>query len=330
MNWTAEVDSPGTPYKAPDVETPSSKSGNTPKFELAVWIVVGLATSLVALRITYHVLRGRRRLWSDDYFLIVALACLIGNGVTIQEWLPYKFEPNLTAATPAGYILTGSLMGLFNSLALALSKTSLGITFMRLTSGMWKFSLGVLVFVIDLLFVVQAWSYWVADCADNPEPFRVQNECVYHGTVASFRLAVQALSCTLDIYFTLLPWKIVRPLQLKRFEKIGLGIAMSFGFASLSCVYAVGGYLYNFLEPGFSIIAACMPILRKVVKDMIEWNLVARIPKWFALLRRKKRTSDSESVLPLSKDPEDSSSSLGKTSSEKTDTTLAPTISPVT
>lgn len=39
------------------------------------------------------------------------------------------------------------------------------------------------------------------------------------------------LSCGLDAYFTYLPWKIVRPLELKRFEKIGLGIAMSFGAA---------------------------------------------------------------------------------------------------
>ena len=38
------------------------------------------------------------------------------------------------------------------------------------------------------------------------------------------------LSLVIDIYFTLLPWKIVWKLKLKRFEKIGLGIAMSLGF----------------------------------------------------------------------------------------------------
>lgn len=61
------------PMVAPDVEAPRSKEGNNKKIEQAVWVIVGLASVLATLRIAYHIFRGRRRLWTDDYFLIAAL-----------------------------------------------------------------------------------------------------------------------------------------------------------------------------------------------------------------------------------------------------------------
>ncbi|KAI0872274.1 hypothetical protein GGS24DRAFT_508914 [Hypoxylon argillaceum] len=341
MNWTDNMH----PVVAPDVESPRSKPGNIAKIEVLVWFSIGLASTLVTLRIYYHIFRGRRYLWSDDYFLIAALACLIGNGVAIREWIPYKFEPNVTTGASASVVLTGSVMGLFNSFALAFSKTSLGITFIRLTTGWWKSSLGISIFVIDILFAVQGWSYWVQDCDGPSEPFRVQGTmegCISFESITSLRLAVQVLSCTLDAYFTILPWKIVRSLELKRFEKIGLGIAMSFGCASLASglvrmvvllrlanqpydhqpFYAVGGYLFNFFEPSFSIVAACMPVLRKIFKDALQWKKDSPGSNWVPNRRKK---GAALSVLPMTESKEDlaaeSKSNSDKT--DKTDTTLA-------
>ncbi|KAI8952282.1 hypothetical protein F4801DRAFT_589125 [Xylaria longipes] len=343
MNWTETMH----PVVAPDVEASRSKHGNTPKIELAVWILIGFASSLVTLRIYYHFFRGRRHLWSDDYFLVAALLCLIGNGVAIREWIPYKFEPNVTTSVSSGVILTGSLMGLFNSLALAFSKTSLGITFIRLTTGWWKSSLGLSIFFIDILFAVQGWSYWVQDCDGPPEPFRVQTTsegCISFESIRSLRLTVQILSCALDAYFTILPWKIVRSLELKRFEKIGLAIAMSFGCASLASglvrmvvltrlanqpyehqpFYAVGGYLFNYFEPGFSIVAACMPVLRKIFMDAIQWKKNTSAFNWIPN-RRKKQFAPA--VLPINEFPRGSASE-GKSTSLKTDTTLVVSMTP--
>ncbi|KAI1305735.1 hypothetical protein F5Y03DRAFT_406325 [Xylaria venustula] len=338
LNWT----SPNlAPWVAPDVEAPRTKHGTIPKIEMAVWVSLGLAASLVTLRIYYHIFLGRRRLWSDDYFLIVALVFLVGNGVAIREWVPYKLEPNVTTTALPGMLLSGSLMGLFNSLALAFSKTSLSITFIRLTTGWWKSSIGLSIFIIDILFAVQAWSYWVQDCDGPPEPYRVQTSmqgCVTLESVTSLRLTVQVLSCTLDAYFTFLPWKIVRSLELKRLEKLCLAFAMSFGFASLTCglqrivilvrlagqsyehqpLYSVGGFLYNFFEPSCSIIAACMPVTRKIFMDVIRWNKNALAAEWHAA-RYKKR--DSTSVLPMS-GFQGGSASEGKSISEGTETTL--------
>ncbi|KAI0443882.1 hypothetical protein F4803DRAFT_549631 [Xylaria telfairii] len=343
MDWTEAMH----PVVAPDVETSRSKHGNIPKIELAVWILIGFASSLVTLRIYYHFFRGRRHLWSDDYFLMAALLCFIGNGIAIREWIPYKLEPNVTTTASSSIILTGSLMGLFNSLALAFSKTSLGITFIRLTTGWWKSSLGLSIFVIDILFAIQGWSYWIQDCDGPPEPFRVQNTregCISFESIRSLRLTVQILSCALDAYFTILPWKIVRSLELKRFEKIGLAIAMSFGCASLASglvrmvvlsrlanqpydhqpFYAVGGYLFNYFEPGFSIVAACMPVLRKIFMDTIQWKKNTSAFNW-VLAWRKKRTAPA--VLPLTEFP-GGPAFEEKNTSQKTDTTLVMSTTP--
>ncbi|KAJ8124122.1 hypothetical protein ONZ43_g84 [Nemania bipapillata] len=344
MNWTEDMH----PMVVPDVETSRSKHGNTSKIETLVWITIGLASALVILRIYYHIFRGRRHLWSDDYFLMAALVGLIGNGVAIQQWIPYKNEPNVTTSVSNGIILTGSLMGLSNSLALAFSKTSLGITFMRLTAGWWKSSLGISIFVIDILFAIQGWSYWVQDCDGPPEAFRVQTTregCISYESIRSLRLAVQILSCTLDAYFTILPWKIVRSLELERFEKIGLGVAMSFGVASLASglvrmvillrlahqpyehqpFYAVGGYLFNYFEPGFSIVAACVPVLRKIFKDVIQWKKDASVLNWIPSQRKKRATP---AILPVIEFPEGLAFE-SKSISEKTDTTLATSTAPV-
>ncbi|KAF2971822.1 hypothetical protein GQX73_g1718 [Xylaria multiplex] len=323
MNWTDNTQ----PWLPPSDETsPPIPHGDIPKIELAVWVIIGLASSLVALRIYYHIFRGRRYLWSDDYFLIAALLCLVGNSIAIQEWVPYGFEPSVTSTVSKGMVLTGSLMGLFNSLALAFSKTSLGITFIRLTTGWWKSGLGISVFVIDILFAVQAWSYWVPDCANQSEPFRVQSSdqgCVTFEGIKSLRLTVQILSCALDVYFTIMPWKIVRSLELKRFEKIGLGIAMSFGFASLASglvrmvalvrltndfydhqpFYAVAGFLFNYLEPGFSIVAACIPVLRKIFMEIIQWK---KNTPTFGWIPSRRKQPALPAVLPLSESLEGS------------------------
>ncbi|KAI0427316.1 hypothetical protein F5Y09DRAFT_350561 [Xylaria sp. FL1042] len=348
-NWNQSVGHPWPMPTVPDVENASRKNGEMLEMQASVWITIGLALLLVTLRIYYQIFRGRRRLWSDDYFLIAALLFLLGNGIALCEWVPHKVEPNVTTTASRSMVLAGSLMGLFNSFALACSKTSLGISFMRLTRGWWKSGLGISIFVIDILFVVQAWSYWVADCDGPAEPYRMQSSteqgCITFKGVTYFRVTVQLLSCALDAYFTALPWMIVRPLKLKKFEKIGLGIAMSFGCASLACgigrmivlaflakepydhqpYYSVGGFLLNYFEPGLSIMAACMPVIRKLFMDVIQWKKGASTLN-YALYRRKKKAPPA--VLPVSESPGGSALKDKKGTSNKTGTTLVATSTP--
>jgi hypothetical protein len=61
-----------------------------------------------------------------------------------------------------------------------------------------------------------------------------------------------ALSAAMDIILALLPWKIVWGLQMKRIEKIGVGIAMSCGvFAgAVTIVKAVKTPQVSTFDPG--------------------------------------------------------------------------------
>lgn len=92
----------------------------------------------------------------------------------------------------------------------------------------------------------------------------------------------------------------------------------------LTCfiVYAVGGYLFNFFEPSFSIVAACMPVLRKIFKDALQWKKDSPGSNWVPNRRKK---GAALSVLPMTESKEDlaaeSKSNSDKT--DKTDTTLA-------
>jgi hypothetical protein len=69
MNWTNTM----RPAVAPDVVTSRHKHGNVPMIGVAVWILIGVASALVTLRVCHRVFRGRLKLWSDDYFLFAAL-----------------------------------------------------------------------------------------------------------------------------------------------------------------------------------------------------------------------------------------------------------------
>ncbi|KAI1322534.1 hypothetical protein F5Y16DRAFT_404400 [Xylariaceae sp. FL0255] len=306
---TTQVLLPGSSANqpAPDAQ------GNPAVIVAVIWTLLGLTVSLVALRIYCRCFQGRRELWTDDYFLLIALACLIANAITIQEWVQWKTIPKLEDIPASRLVLTGSLLGLFNAFALAFSKITVAIMFMRLTSDWWKCSLCLAAICMFVLFTVQAWTYWLQDCISGTEPYRTQygyGDCITYNSVAAFRLAVQVLSCVFDLYLTVLPWKVVYGLDLKKFDKIGLAIALSFGCFSLTCglirmamlvhaymtiqpQYAPTGFVWNYCEPLFTIMAACVPILRKVVLDIVKW--VSQIAPSKRLLNhfRAKHNSNS-------------------------------------
>lgn len=72
-------------------------------------------------------------------------------------------------------------------------------------------------------------------------------------------------------------------------------------FLTVSLDYYVQGFLFNYLEAGFSIVAACIPVLRKVVMDMIQWKKNNPGFNW-SLNRRKNRSSTT--ILPTTENSE--------------------------
>lgn len=91
-------------------------------------------------------------------------------------------------------------------------------------------------------------------------------------------------------------------------------------------MYSVGGYLFNYCEPGFSIVAACMPVLRKVFMDTILWKKISSGLRWIPS-RHKKRPVTV--ILPLC-EYSAGSACEGKSTSDQTDTTLVRPETPTT
>ncbi|KAI0157602.1 hypothetical protein GGR57DRAFT_510623 [Xylariaceae sp. FL1272] len=303
-----------------------TSEANDWKIIAVIWIFFGITLSLLATRVCYVWMRCNRSLRADDWLLVVATACLTANGFTIREWVQYTYEPSITMAPPSNVVLVGSLLGTFNACALGLSKTSIAVTFGRLTDGWWKSILGLATGIIDILLFIQIYTFWLQDCNGVTEPLRISNEngvCIPFSAVQNLRSVVQLLSCIIDAYFTFLPWKIVRRLHLQKFEKIGLAIGMSFGVLSLGTglgrmmslcmlekdkshlpLYVTGGYVFNYLEPAFTIVAACMPILRKLVADFLQWKTETTSFDWIGKTFRRKRSQQTEPVLPLTEVPQ--------------------------
>ncbi|KAI1260064.1 hypothetical protein F5Y18DRAFT_442158 [Xylariaceae sp. FL1019] len=334
------------------------------KIVMLIWIFFGITLSLVGLRICYVWMRCHRSLRADDWLLIAATVALTANGFTIREWVQYTYEPSITIAPPSNVVLVGSLLGTFNACALGLSKTSIAVTFGRLTDGWWKSVLGLATGIIDILLFIQIYTFWLQDCNGAPEPLRISNNnavCIKFEAVQTLRSVIQLFSCIIDGYFTFLPWKIVRRLRLRKFEKIGLAVGMSFGVLSLGTglgrimslcmlekdkshlpLYVTGGYVFNYLEPAFTIIAACMPILRKLVADFIQWKTETKSFDWITKTFRRCRSQRTEPVLPLTEVPQpqagsdqmekasNMASSLNSTTAPASDTssTLLPPMTP--
>lgn len=98
---------------------------------------------------------------------------------------------------------------------------------------------------------------------------------------------VPVWAALMDISLALLPWKILWSVQLRTPEKIGVLCAMSLGLlagatAIIRCLYvqqltrqdisydAKDSIIWSATESAATIVAACIPILRKLLKDKVS------------------------------------------------------------
>lgn len=93
-----------------------------------------------------------------------------------------------------------------------------------------------------------------------------------------------AYSAAMDITLALLPWRLIWGLQMKMKEKIGVAVAMSCGvFAGITAIIkttkipamaspdpgpGVDLFIWGNAESCVTIIAACIPILRVLIRDV--------------------------------------------------------------
>ncbi|KAH6651404.1 hypothetical protein F5144DRAFT_478449 [Chaetomium tenue] len=215
-----------------------------PKLNAIIWVLTTISGLVLALRVYCRIIR-RRSLWWDDAFLIAAWIC-----ITAESAL-------LTHLTTLGYGLHIWDFDVLEKMPRLLAPINAAGT-LSVTAAIWsKTSFG-----ITLLPLTDGW-------AKRATWFIIITMNVAMGLSALFPW----VNCT----------PFIRGLQMKKKEKVGVGIAMSMGiFAGITGLIkvsqipkmlsndfadAVDLWLWGNAETTVTIIAASIPMLRVMIRD---------------------------------------------------------------
>jgi hypothetical protein len=135
-------------------------------------------------------------------------------------------------------LLPTNVAGTFSITAAVWSKTSFGITLLHCTDGWVKKVTWFCVITMNLAMFLSALFPWVS-CTPIQKSWDmfVEGTCWHPTVTVYYGMFSGAYSALMDITLALLPWKFLWGLQMKRKEKIGVGIAMSMGiFAGATAI----------------------------------------------------------------------------------------------
>ena len=135
-------------------------------------------------------------------------------------------------------MLPTNVAGTFSVTAAVWSKTSFGITLLHCTDGWVKKVTWFCIITMNLAMFLSALFPWVS-CTPVQKSWDifVEGTCWHPTVVVHYGMFSGTYSALMDITLALLPWKFLWGLQMKRNEKIGVGIAMSMGiFAGATAI----------------------------------------------------------------------------------------------
>ncbi|OTB04629.1 hypothetical protein M426DRAFT_261904 [Hypoxylon sp. CI-4A] len=250
------------------------------------WVLIGLATTFLILRLFCKLKRGRG-LWWDDWILIASWLVLIAAGIISTISVEIVFfrldQDNRIGVHDVGLLttITGSLF----FIAAIWSKTSFAITLYRIAGPRLKIVLRVIMVSMNGATCVSVILRWL-QC----HPTRliwdssVGGTCWDRNLILGFTIFAAAYSAFMDFVLAALPWPIVIKLQIRTSEKIGISIAMSMGVcAGITAIvkttklgvvrsedFADNVFelsLWSVAEIATTIMAASIPVLRALVHE---------------------------------------------------------------
>ncbi|KAL2268831.1 hypothetical protein VTJ83DRAFT_3677 [Remersonia thermophila] len=252
-----------------------------------LWVMTVLSTIFVALRL-YSKITRTRHLWWDDYFIFAAWVLLVVSCSTTTAnarlgFGLHTYEVPFENLVPFG--IQSNISGFTSILAVACSKTSFGITLLRLSDGWMKWFIIVLLVLLNLTHYTSSVFFWVS-CNPPAKTWNplLEGECWPTSVTVNYSLFVGACSAFCDFALALLPWRLLLRFNMYNREKIGVAICMSMGiFAGITCIIKMttipllydGDFSYNslplvlwgFTEPSLTIIAASIPVLRHLFRS---------------------------------------------------------------
>ncbi|KAG5929125.1 hypothetical protein E4U42_007029 [Claviceps africana] len=267
-----------------------------------LWAAAGLPTVLVLLR-CYTRLWLRRVFGLDDYFMVAALLLLIAYAAVLTVAADKGLGRHMAHVlqNPQNVVDVAQLSFVsqpFVIMSCALGKTSFALTLLRVAAQRWAVVLLWFIMIsMNVLHVVICFFVFLR-CEDprhlwNPA---IPSKCWPAPVFDDISLFIGSYSAATDFILALLPWAILWKLQMKRREKFGVAVAMSFGvFAGSVAIVKILHLLANSdakdityslasllwwagVENGLILIGACMPTLRPLLKKIFPGSSMKKEP----------------------------------------------------
>ncbi|KAI0815922.1 hypothetical protein GGR55DRAFT_630969 [Xylaria sp. FL0064] len=251
------------------------------------WTLTALAAVFLSLRVYCKISRSRG-LWWDDYVLIAAFITLLLGVAFITSSITLGFaDPNAVIGPAAARQLQihGGVQNVLLSLASDFSKTSFGFTLLRVTEGRMRQLVVMLIVLLNIVYFFTI-IFTFFKCEPAIYSWLPKDTCWDIWTYTKYAIFGGAISAAVDFIFALVPWFLVKNLNMKKAEKLGVAIAMSFGaLAGITAVIrtvflptlaegasfstkATTLVIWFVAEPSTTIIAASIPVLRALIKEI--------------------------------------------------------------
>lgn len=139
-------------------------------------------------------------------------------------------------------LLLGSLSTTFSTISAVSSKTSFGLTLLRLTQvGYEKTRAFVWVIMVsmNMLMFCDAFYSWV-ECQPSRKHWEIFTDgtCWSPDIAVKFGIAAGAYSGCMDVIMAILPWRIIWETRMERKDKAGVLVAMSMGLCAGAAAFA--------------------------------------------------------------------------------------------
>ncbi|KAI0015037.1 hypothetical protein F4780DRAFT_784525 [Xylariomycetidae sp. FL0641] len=263
--------------------------GNGPWMIEASWILTTVSLAFVVLRL-YCRLGGKTRgLWLDDWILILAWLFLLSATTVVTHNVSlgfgeriYEVDPNNTAMVG----LLGQVTLVLQVLGAVCSKTSWAITLMQVSRGWLRILVWGIIVSVNV-FMVLSIILNFAQCTPSKKLWmpNIEGSCWSRDISPLFNIFSGVYSGCMDIALAMLPWIIIKQLQMRRAEKVGVAVAMSCGILAGATAFVKSAYIptlgsmdpihdvaplevWGAAEIAVTIIAASIPILRVFVRDV--------------------------------------------------------------
>ncbi|KAL7627989.1 hypothetical protein AAE478_002185 [Parahypoxylon ruwenzoriense] len=257
-----------------------------PMMNAVNWLLTTLAGTFLGLRV-YCKFSRHRGLWWDDHILIFSWACLVVAVGFVTSSIALGFTSPAGPQTPEAALqlqIHGGVQNVFFGLATVMSKTSFGVTLLRVTEGRMKVLVMFLIATMNLavfLYII----FTFLKCQPEVYSWVKGPGCWSTEIYINYAIFAGAYSAFVDFSFAIIPWFLITHLQMGTGERLGVGIALSCGviagiMAIMRCIYlpllTVGSFstqgttlvIWYVAESAVMIIAASIPVLRALIKEI--------------------------------------------------------------